>query len=259
MPSLERPQESGWGYLKPRVALTPRNLVLDLAVRTAHPVAGNIIEFGVADGNSTRALRASLTRCERGQMTGTRKRIFACDSFKGLPEKYETLAPGTFACAPPRIGGVEIVEGYFEDSLTPALARRVGSVSLASLDADLYSSTLCALRWLTPLLHTGSLLLFDEFLGENESEKRAFEEWSDATGIRTLQVAEFLRDPSGWSSGTADKRLLFQVVGAEEHRPRSLQSVQTVVQGLRYRLALRTRLKRLLGSRQVAAPSGGVR
>jgi hypothetical protein len=33
---------------------------------------------------------------------------------------------------------------------------------------------MCALTWLTPLLGTGSLLLFDEFLGEQESEKRAF-------------------------------------------------------------------------------------
>jgi hypothetical protein len=162
------------------------------------------MEFGVAEGHATRILRRASA--------GTKKRVFACDSFKGLKEKFENAEPGTFACKPPRIAGVEIVEGYFEDSLTPELAAKVGCVALASLDADLYSSTLCALKWLTSLLQPGSLLLFDEFLGEQESEKRAFDEWQRETGMPTMLVAEFLREPSGWGT-KADKRSLFQVLG----------------------------------------------
>lgn len=110
---------------------------------------------------------------------------------------------------------MEIVEGYFEDSLNSTLAERVGPVAFASLDADLYSSTLCVLRWLTPLLHTGSLLLFDEFLGEKGSEKKAFEEWTSEKGILTIKVAEFIRDPSGRGS-QGDKRVLFQVVQSQD-------------------------------------------
>lgn len=169
-------------------------------------VPGHIVEFGVAKGDSTRILRRALGL--------SKKRIYACDSFEGLREKFENAEVGTFACKPPRIPGVEIVKGYFEDSLTPELAARVGRVAFASLDADLYSSTICALRWLTPLLGSGSLLLFDEFLGEQKSEKRAFEDWSAETGIRTIKVAEFLREPSGWGT-KADTRPLFQVVGED--------------------------------------------
>jgi hypothetical protein len=205
-----------WAYLKPRLALVPRHVVLDIAVRLSHSIAGNIVEFGVADGESTRAIQAALVECERGQSEGRRKQIFGCDSFKGLPEPFERLEIGAFACAPPQIPGVEIVEGYFQDTLTPDLARRVGPVSFAFLDADLYSSTLCALRWLTPLVGTGSLLLFDEFLGEKESEKRAFEDWSRETEIATVRIAEFVRNPSGYSDWPMDKRMLFQVVGAAE-------------------------------------------
>jgi hypothetical protein len=241
-------QDHDWTHLRPRVAFATRAAVLDLAVRTAHPIPGHIIEFGVARGTSTRVLRASLTRCERGQISGARKKIFACDSFKGLPEKFETLTVGSLACNPPRIRGVEIVVGYFADSLTPELAHRVGSVSLASFDADLYSSTLCALRWVTPLLHTGSLLLFDEFLGERESEKRAFEEWSTISGVRTIQIAEFLRSPSGGSSASPDKRILVQVIETDERRPRQIVSVQTLLQAMRRRVAVRARLRRLLGN-----------
>lgn len=245
-------QATEWSYLKPRVSFLPRHLVLELAVRAAYRTAGDIIEFGVADGTSTRVLRRALTRCERGQITGQRKRIFACDSFRGLPEKFESAQVGEFACEPPRIRGVEIVEGYFQDSLTPRLAQRVGMVSLASLDADLYSSTLCALRWLTPLLHTGSLLLFDEFLGEEESEKRAFEAWSHETGMGTIQIAEFLRDPSGWGS-RVDKRVLFQVVSSDELQARRVMSingyVQAYVHALRARLKIRTRLKNTISKK----------
>ena len=117
---------------------------------------------------------------------------------------------------------MHIVEGYFEDSLTPELARRVGRVALASLDADVYSSTLCALRWLTPLLDAGSLLLFDEYLGAGgTAECRAHTDWARETGLHTVRIAEFLRETSGQSGNrdhgaTPDRRVLFQVVGAAE-------------------------------------------
>jgi predicted O-methyltransferase YrrM len=193
-----------WEYLKRRITVAPKKSVLELCVALSRNVPGHIVEFGVAKGESTRILRRALGHSD--------KRIYACDSFEGLREKFENAEVGTFACEPPRIRGVEIVKGYFEDSLTPELAARVGRVAFASLDADLYSSTLCALRWLTPLLGSGSLLLFDEFLGENESEKSAFEDWSRETGVRTIRVAEFLREPSGWGT-MIDARPLYQVVG----------------------------------------------
>ena len=220
--------DSDWAYLSPRVTVLERDVVLRLVATLSLNVPGSVIEFGVANGDSTRTLRQALGRSEA-------KRMFACDSFKGLTEKYENLEVGTFACDPPRIAGVEIVAGFFDDSLTPDLAARVGRVALASLDADLYSSTLCALTWLSPLLGSGSLLLFDEFLGEGESEKRAFEQWSRQTGIRTIKVAEFLREPSGRGS-KLDRRSLFQVVGTEE------LPIQEI--GLRTRIS--RRVKRLL-------------
>jgi hypothetical protein len=140
---------------------------------------------------------------------------------------------------------VEIVVGYFQDSLTDELARRVGSVSFASFDADLYSSTTCALRWLTPLLHTGSLLLFDEFLGENESEKRAFEDWSRATSLETIKIAEFGREPSGWGA-KLDERALFQVIGADPLRLRRVVRWSDALRALRSPRSLARKLKDLL-------------
>jgi predicted O-methyltransferase YrrM len=187
-----------------------REQVLRLAVRSAVRVPGNVIEFGVAQGASTRVLRSELRCLRRQQPKIGSRRLFACDSFRGLPEQFETLAAGTFACEPPRIRGVELVVGYFDDTLDDALARRVGRVALASLDADLESSTMCALRWLTPLLDQGSLLLFDEFDGDGGAERRAYESWTQETGVQTIKVAEFIRPTAGFGTQN-DRRVLFQV------------------------------------------------
>jgi predicted O-methyltransferase YrrM len=188
-----------------------REQVLRLAVRSAVRVPGNVVEFGVAEGASTRVLRGELRRLRRRQPEIGRRRLFACDSFRGLPEPFETLAAGTFACEPPRLRGVELVVGYFDDTLDDALARQVGRVALASLDADLESSTTCALRWLTPLLGRGSLLLFDEFDGDGGAERRAHENWGRETGVQTIKVAEFVRPTAGFGT-ESDRRVLFQVV-----------------------------------------------
>lgn len=187
-----------------------REQVLRLAVRSAVRVPGNVVEFGVAQGASTRVLRSELHRMRRERPTVGRRQLFACDSFRGLPEQFETLAAGTFACEPPRLRGVELVVGYFHDTLDDTLARRVGRVALASLDADLESSTLCALRWLTSLLEPGSLLLFDEFDGDGGAERRAFEAWSQESGVQAAKVAEFVRPTAGFGSEN-DRRVLFQV------------------------------------------------
>jgi hypothetical protein len=69
---------------------------------------------------------------------------------------------------------VRIVKRFLEQSLTPALADEVGPVSLAHFDADLFSATETALNWVDPLLHGGSLPLFDESDRTDDAEARAF-------------------------------------------------------------------------------------
>ena len=131
-----------------------------------------------------------------------------------LREAFENAPVGAFAGPIPKISGVEFVKGYFEQTCTEELRRRVGRVAFAHLDADLYSSTLCALRWLTPLLNTGSILQFDEFLGGQAAEASAFEEWRVESGLQLLRIAEVDRDPSGYGT-SIDRRLVFQVIGDE--------------------------------------------
>ncbi|MFD1541292.1 TylF/MycF/NovP-related O-methyltransferase [Nonomuraea guangzhouensis] len=206
-----------WTGIRGKVTFPSRAQVIELSVQLARAVPGHIIEFGVWKGYSTRVIRDELWRSGLWDRRQRRKRIYACDSFRGLPESYEHLRAGTFATPVPRLRGVRIVEGFFEDSLTPELAAEVNQVSLVHFDADLESATARALAWLTPLLSDGCLLLFDEFFGEDPAECRALVEWSEKTGTRTALVAMFGREPSGKGDMT-DRRALFQVIGAREVR-----------------------------------------
>lgn len=207
--------QGDWSELRTHVTFPSRDQALELAVQLARPIPGHIVEFGVYKGRSTRTIRDELWVSSLWDRRQRGKRIYACDSFHGLPAAYENLPAGNFATPVPRLAMVRIVEGFFEESLTPELARQVGKVSLAHFDADLHSSTACALDWLTPLLQPGSLLLFDEFLGEDPAEERAFLEWAQRTGIRTAMLAMFGREPAG-RTDTADRRVIFQVVGESQ-------------------------------------------
>jgi predicted O-methyltransferase YrrM len=206
-----------WTANAGRVTYPSRAQVLALAVSVSRPVPGHIIEFGTWKGASTRVIRDELWQSQIWDRRQRQKRIYACDSFKGLAEDYEHLKKGTFATEVPKLYGVRIVNGYFEDSLTDQLAREIGRISLAHLDADLYGSTLTALNWMTPLLQPGSVLLFDELIGEEPAEAQALLEWQRDSGVQLAMLALFGREPSG-KGGMSDRRALFQVVGDEQIR-----------------------------------------
>jgi hypothetical protein len=210
--------DGDWTEIAGRVTYPSRSQVIELAVQLARPVPGHIIEFGVWKGDSIRVIRDELWRSAIWDRAQRRKRIYACDSFAGLPDDYEHLPAGTFATPVPTLRGVRIVDGFFESSLTADLAAEIGRVSLAHLDADLYDSTRGALDWLTPLVGAGTLLLFDEFAGEDPAEARALSEWCEATGVRTVLLALFGRGPSGKGART-DRRALVQVVTGEPISP----------------------------------------
>jgi predicted O-methyltransferase YrrM len=206
-----------WAANQGKIAYSTRAQAIELAVALSRDTPGNIVELGTWKGYSTRVIRDELWRARLWHPGTPRKRIFACDSFAGLAEDYEHLKAGTFATAVPKLFGVRIVNGFFEDTLTPELAAEVGPVSFVHLDADLYSSTVTALKWLTPLVQPGTMLLFDEFMGEDPAEARALAEWQEESGTKLAFIALFGRAPSG-KGGMSDRRALFQVVGDRKVR-----------------------------------------
>lgn len=106
-------------------------------------------------------------------------RIFAFDSFAGLPELAPedvddpAFAKGEYACSldevqaiarKHNIKDIDYIKGYYEDTLTPELMGRMTASppSLVHIDCDTYSSTMTVLRWLDRFALPGALYFFDD-------------------------------------------------------------------------------------------------
>jgi len=134
------------------------------------------LEFGVWQGNTTRAVAKQLSHPEA--------MLHGFDSFKGLPERWNfDTGEGCFSTGGqlPHIEDprVHFHEGWFEDTL-PAFRLPPHDVLLINCDADLYSSTMFVLNQLRAAIIPGTYLFFDEFSDRNH-ELRAFAEFLTRT------------------------------------------------------------------------------
>lgn len=150
------------------------------AAAASAPEPGLVLEFGVFTGRSIRVIAAEVA----GPVHGF-------DSFEGLPEDWiEGETKGAYDAGgrlPEVPANVELLAGWFEDSLPPFLAAHPGPLRFANIDCDLYSSTRFVLDALAPRLVPGSVLVFDEYFaypGWREHEYKAFQETVAARGLR---------------------------------------------------------------------------
>lgn len=127
-------------------------------------------EFGVWMGDSFKYLMRSFD-------TG-----YGFDTFKGLPETWRSVPKGTYTSYGliPQIDGAQFVVGEFDETLPKFFEKTHPKASLINFDADLYSSTLCALMNAGPIIDVDTILIFDEFIiNENwqEDEFKALNEF----------------------------------------------------------------------------------
>lgn len=135
---------------------------------------GSAVEFGVGSGTSTRIIAEHMP-------------VVGFDSGQGLPEDWRPEFPKrSFAYGIPEVDNAIIAEGWFGDSLPGFGFDNLGYVGLVHFDADLYSSTATALKYVGPHLRPGCHLVFDEWFGyptAEQHEQRAWREFADDTGI----------------------------------------------------------------------------
>ena len=127
-------------------------------------------EFGVWRGESFKYLIKTF------------KKGYGFDTFEGLPEKWHNEKAGTYTSDGniPKIKGGEFIVGKFEDTLPGFFAEDRPKASIINFDADLYSSTICALNFAKPVIDKHTILIFDEFItNENweQDEYKALEEF----------------------------------------------------------------------------------
>jgi len=100
------------------------------------------------------------------------KKGYGFDTFTGLPEDWHTVPQGTYSSYGniPKIQGGEFIVGEFSNTLPKFFAKERPLASLINFDADLYSSTLCALNNSLPVIDGKTVLVFDELIVNHQWE-----------------------------------------------------------------------------------------
>ena len=96
----------------------------------------------------------------------TFKKGYGFDTFEGIPEDWHEEKVGAYSNDGniPEIEGGEFVVGKFEDSLPAFFSEPRPAASVINFDADLYSSTICALNFAKSVIDQHTILIFDEFI-----------------------------------------------------------------------------------------------
>ena len=133
-------------------------------------------EFGVWNGISFKYLIKTF------------KKGFGFDTFTGIPEDWHNEPSGSYSSfgLVPKIKGGEFIVGKFENTLPKFFSQKRPIASLINFDADLYTSTLCALNYSNKVIDEKSILIFDEFLTNDNWEKdeyKALNEFCDSLSI----------------------------------------------------------------------------
>jgi len=127
-------------------------------------------EFGVWRGEAFRYLIKTF------------KKGYGFDTFEGLPEDWHNEKAGTYSSDGniPKIDGGEFIVGKFEDTLPGFFEENRSMASIINFDADLYSSTICALNHALSVIDKDTILIFDEFIinkNWEQDEYKALEEF----------------------------------------------------------------------------------
>ncbi len=126
-------------------------------------------EFGVWRGESFKYLIKTF------------KKGYGFDTFTGLPEdwhvgkgKYEKAGAYSSDGNIPKIEGGEFIAGKFEDTLSIFFSEPRPLASVINFDADLYSSTICALNYSKSVMDKHTVLIFDQLIGHECWEQDEF-------------------------------------------------------------------------------------
>ena len=134
-------------------------------------------EFGVWRASSFKYLIKSF------------KKGYGFDTFTGLPEDWdlgshqEKKGVYTSDGNVPKIKGGEFIVGKFEDTLPIFFSESRPVASVINFDADLYSSTICALNFSKQVMDKDTILIFDEFIINESWEQDEFKALNEFCSI----------------------------------------------------------------------------
>lgn len=160
-------------------------------------IPGDYLEFGVYNGRTFIHAYKWMAKLFKSM------HFFAFDSFEGLPEPKgidsqggfsSNYHLGEFSCSEQEflkiikkekldLKRVKIVKGWFNKTLKQNKSKYYGikKIAVVWIDCDLYESTVPVLKFITPFLVPGSVIIFDDWHAfrnhPNYGEQRACREW----------------------------------------------------------------------------------
>jgi tetratricopeptide (TPR) repeat protein len=117
------------------------------------------------------------------------KKGYGFDTFTGLPEDWDVGShvekKGTYTSDEnvPNIKGGEFIVGKFEDTLPVFFSESRPIASVINFDADLYSSTICALNFSKSVMDKDTILIFDELIINKSWEQDEFKALNEFCSI----------------------------------------------------------------------------
>jgi hypothetical protein len=135
---------------------------------------GLFLEFGVYRGSTLNYIANNVSSSSK---------IFGFDSFEGLNEPWIFSDVGGFSdldgSMPDVPDKVELIKGYFEDTLPNFVNDQKGNISLLHIDSDLYSSCKTIFDFLSERIVVGTVIVFDEFFNYPDWKNGEFKAWNE--------------------------------------------------------------------------------
>ncbi len=155
----------------PNIGVSPLHYVFE-KMKIKHKPDTLWLEFGVASGSTINYISHF-----------TKDKVYGFDSFEGLPEEWNGLKTGHFSTngvLPDVRKNVELIKGWFNETLLNFIKKHNKKISFIHIDCDLYSSTKYVLDTLKNYIDKDCIIVFDELVNQlsyEKSELKAFYEF----------------------------------------------------------------------------------
>ena len=144
---------------------------------------GLVAEFGVFKGSSISYFARKL---------GSDAKIYGFDSFEGLQEDWKghILRTGDFSLGgrlPKVARNVELIKGWFDQTVPEFLAKHPENFSFVHIDSDTYEAATSLLKVIGRKLQMGTVIVFDEYFGYRGWRFGEWKAWKEFVELTRLQ------------------------------------------------------------------------